>query len=542
MLFQTNIDLNKNQLIKAALHPTATAPSSPVEGQIYFNTTGGDKKMYYWDGTGWIPLTSSSTPTAAAPSQTIQAGDSASAGVASSFLRSDSQFAVETGSASTISGSNAQGTSTSLARADHDHAIGTGVIGLTQLAAGVRLDTINAPTASLSLNSQKITNLLDPTVGTDAANKQYVDNALVGLDGKGSVRVASTANVTLPPGGTTLSIDGVSLSNGDRVLLKDQTTTNQNGIYTVSGIGTSVVLTRATDMDVWAEVPGAYTWVEQGTVNADSGWLSTADTGGTIGTTAITWSLFSSATALVAGAGLNKTGNTIDVVTADTSLTVNADSLQVRLQTNGGLQVSTGVGILLNGATLNLSASGLKVTDNTFQPLDATLTALAGLDATAGILVQTAADTFTKRTLTGTTNRITVTNGDGTGVPTFDISASYVGQTSITTLGTIGTGTWQGTAVAVGFGGTGGNSASTARSNLVAAGYYSSATHSSGTTISISQATHGLRATRGIIVQVQDEATGAVEIADYVVAATGDVTVTFATSQTANSKRVTLTG
>jgi hypothetical protein len=98
-------------------------------------------------------------------------------------------------------------------------------------------------------------------------------------------------------------------------------------------------------------------------------------------------------------------------------------------------------------------------------------------------------------------------------------------------------------ALPVANGGTSQTTAKAAReTGLAAAGYYSSATHGAGATITITQATHGLRATRGLIVQAQDEATGAVELPDIVVAANGDVTVTYGASVSANSKRVTVTG
>ena len=93
---------------------------------------------------------------------------------------------------------------------------------------------------------------------------------------------------------------------------------------------------------------------------------------------------------------------------------------------------------------------------NSYQPLNANLTAFAGLDSSVGVIAQTGAAAFAKRTITGTANRLAVTNGDGAaGNPTLDISATYVGQTSITTLGTIGSGTWQGSIVGLAFGGTG---------------------------------------------------------------------------------------
>jgi hypothetical protein len=126
--------------------------------------------------------------------------------------------------------------------------------------------------------------------------------------------------------------------------------------------------------------------------------------------------------------------------------------------TNGQLLIGNTTGSTLAKATLTAPAAGVTITNGagsiTFG-LANDLAAVEGLSAT-GLAARTAADTWTARSVAGTTNRITLTNGDGVaGNPTVDISSSYVGQTSITTLGTVGTGTWQGTAVGVAYGGTG---------------------------------------------------------------------------------------
>jgi hypothetical protein len=146
-------------------------------------------------------------------------------------------------------------------------------------------------TGDQSLGGQKITNLGTPSTGTDAANKSYVDTAIGNLnslfDSKGSVRAATTANGTLATAfenGDT--IDGVTLATGDRILLKNQTAPAENGIYVVAASGAP---TRATDMDAWTEVPGAFVVVEEGSANADTVWLCTSNQGGTLNTTAITW-------------------------------------------------------------------------------------------------------------------------------------------------------------------------------------------------------------------------------------------------------------
>ena len=262
-----------------------------------------------------------------------------------------------------------------------------------------RLDQMAAPTASVSLNSQTITNLADPVNAQDAATKAYVDAARSGLDVKQSVRAASTANVTVTynaTGGTSTrgqitaaptTLDGVTLVANNRILLKDQTTGAQNGIYVVTtlGTGSNGVWDRATDFDQDAEVtPGAFTFVEEGTTNADSGWVLTTDGTITIGGssgTSIAFAQFSGAGQITAGAGLTKTGNTLDVVGTANRITVNADSI--------------------------------------------------------------------------------------------DISSSYVGQSTITTLGTIGTGTWQGNIIGATYGGTGVNNGSntiTLGGNILTAG------------------------------------------------------------------------
>ena len=214
--------------------------------------------------------------------------------------------------------------------------------------------------------------------GSDSlVNKSYVDSVANGLDVKASVRVATTANLTATydnAAGTltansngAISVDGVTLVVNDRVLVKDQSTAAQNGFYKVTatgGAGAAFVLTRTPDADAASELTaGAFTFTEEGTANADNGYVLSTNGAITLGTTGITFEQFSGAGQIAAGNGLTKTGNTIDVVGTADKITVSANALT--------------------------------------------------------------------------------------------IASTYVGQTSITTLGTITTGVWNGTAIAVGSGGTG---------------------------------------------------------------------------------------
>ena len=178
--------------------------------------------------------------------------------------------------------------------------------GLVTAAVQASLTDLSSPTASFSFNSQALTNLQDPTNAQDAATKNYVDSVAQGLDVKQPVIAATTVSITLVGAQT---IDGVSVTAGQRVLVKNQSTPSQNGIYVVQ----TVAWTRATDMATWSQVPSAFTFVEQGTTQADTGWVCTSDLSGTIGTTAITFAQFSGAGTYTAGTGLTLTGGSFSI-------------------------------------------------------------------------------------------------------------------------------------------------------------------------------------------------------------------------------------
>lgn len=162
----------------------------------------------------------------------------------------------------------------------------------------------------VDLNGQRATNAADATGNADLVTLQQVNGLIRGLSWKDEVRAASTANVTLATPGTTL--DGVTLAANDRVLLKNQTAPAENGIYVWTASGSP--LTRALDADSSTELNSATVSVMQGTANADTLWVQTADNP-TVGTTAITWVAVGAGTGFsTAGAGLTSTGSTVDVV------------------------------------------------------------------------------------------------------------------------------------------------------------------------------------------------------------------------------------
>lgn len=268
------IDLLKSELRQAAIQNLASAPSSPATGQVYFDTVLGQFGVY--SGSAWI------------------------------YLYNDEALQDLVGAM--VSGN----TETGIVVTYDDPG------GKLNFAVAV-LDQLPAPTGDLSMNTHKITGLVDGTASTDAATYGQVLSALRGQDWKDSVRVATTAALTLATdfeNGDT--VDGVVLATGDRILIKNQAAGAANGIYVVAASGAP---TRAVDADVSAEVTGGLTvFVNEGTVNANTVWTLTTNDAITLGTTALVFAQTSAST-YTAGAGITLTGlafsATVDGTTID---------------------------------------------------------------------------------------------------------------------------------------------------------------------------------------------------------------------------------
>ena len=168
--------------------------------------------------------------------------------------------------------------------------------------------------SAVAVTGGTITGLGDPSASSEAATKNYVDNLVTGLRTRVIARVASTANVVLASGlenGDTL--DGVTLATGNRVLLKNQTTTSQNGLYTVVASGTA---SRDTEFDIISEIAGQLILVSEGTTNADTMYLCTTDTSATLGSSAITYTqVFPSAGGTVTSVAVADSGSSEFTVT-----------------------------------------------------------------------------------------------------------------------------------------------------------------------------------------------------------------------------------
>jgi hypothetical protein len=187
--------------------------------------------------------------------------------------------------------------------------------------------TLNA-SSTINMGSNVVSGVSGPVLGTDVANKSYVDSVAQGLSVKQSVIVATTAAGTLATSfANGQTIDGVVIATGNRILIKNQATSSENGIYVVQASGAPV---RAADLAAGSSAAGTFTFVEKGTVNADSGWVCNTDPpNDLVGTNDITFVQFSGAGSIIAGNGLSKTGNTLDVNVDTTSIEIVTDTLQL---------------------------------------------------------------------------------------------------------------------------------------------------------------------------------------------------------------------
>lgn len=305
-------------------------------------------------------------------------------------------------------GSDAAPTFRALVAADIPSIVHTKI---SDFDTGVRTNTLNqmaAPTGAVSLNSQKITGLADPTADADAANKGYVDGVAQGLDVKDSVVATTTANGTLSSAfANGQSIDGVTLQTGDRILIKNQSTASQNGIYNVNASGAP---SRTTDMGTGSNAAGAFVFVEEGTINAENGFTCTSDTGSAVvGTNNLTFAQFSGAGQIIAGNGLEKSGNTLSAdVKANSGIIIDNSEISLKLDASSIL------------GTLAIGDGGTGATTAT-----AALTNL-GLSNYAKTLIDDADAAAARTTLglgsiaTQAANSVAITGGSVTNLTTFD--------------------------------------------------------------------------------------------------------------------------
>lgn len=490
--FVTNLDLNNNQLINGRFESLASDPDTNLfEGRLIYRTDLDCIK--YYSGSAWEVLV-----------QDVTSNGSASAALTINLNNNGSV---------TVTPNLATAT---------DH----GVMSSSDKAL---LDTKTSEATALSLVRRDASGNFKAAYPTDSAHvatKGYVDAARSGLDVKQSVRAATTGPINLATdleNGDILDTT-VTLVTGDRVLVKNQSTASENGIYVVQASGAAV---RATDANGTADTGvvsgGTFTFVEEGTVNADSGWVVTSNGLINVGTDAINWVQFSGAGQITAGAGLTKTGNTIDAVGTENRITVNSDSIDIASTYVGQTSINT-LGTITTGTwdatTVAVTAGGTgqeSFTDNGVIYGNGT-----------GALDVTAAPT-----------QYQVLRGNASGVPEFgqitlSASAAVTGQLPIAN------------------GGTNASTESGARTNLAAGGVQGSGVSTPvlarkvvktiGNGVDTSFTVVHAFGTEDVMIQVFDASSKDTVIADTIRTDADTVTVTFSVAPSSNAFKVVVIG
>jgi hypothetical protein len=293
--FLTGIDLVQNQLLNAQIQNLASAPSTPVPGQVYFDTT--QNALYVWNA------------------------------VAAAWQLKGTDSLLLQGQNGAYYLARANQTGTQLAAT---------ISNLNATVIAYTLDTFAAPVAAVSMNSQRLTNVGTPTAATDATNKTYVDNLAQGFTAKPTAQVATAAalpvctyaNGTAGVGAMlTATANGVltvdtsyAVLLGDSVLVKNQASAFQNGLYNVTTLGTGSVpwvLTRNVDMDQSTEFGGGFVPVENnGATTGNSLWLCNVANPITVGTTSVLFTQLNSPTSFTQGNGIAIAANVISAVAA----------------------------------------------------------------------------------------------------------------------------------------------------------------------------------------------------------------------------------
>ena len=332
------LDLVKTQIINALMHIVAGDPSTPSEGQ------------FWWDSSSQrVGVRGTSTT----HKLVRDGGDLSIGSVANTAL-----------------------TTNPLVRANHTGTQAAATISdLATVVKAYRLDEFAVPTADINVNSRKIIGVATPVSGTDAANKQYVDDAVAGFSWKESARVRVNTNVNIASPGA--SLDSVGMATNDRVLLTAQSTGSQNGLWIWNGAASA--MTRPTDFDSDADASGAAIMITEGT-SASQQWVMTTDSPIVIGTTSLAWVQFGGGTSYTAGNGLTLSSNDFNVG-AGTGISVGADTVSVdtavvarHVSATIGNGSSTSIAVSHNLGTKDVTYSIRQVSDDVFVDCDAVST------------------------------------------------------------------------------------------------------------------------------------------------------------------------